>query len=107
MFEVSYYAKVGEHGSFTCATRKGLTESGVRLRRDPELLMVEGTQYAETEKGGRTEVFTVIYKMTQPYLNMVSTHRRSAFSDERAASQYIAAATRCLRTGKAVRFKYR
>lgn len=103
MYEVSYYAEVGQHGAHAVPSRKALTAEGVRLRKDSDLLMVEGIVWEQTANG-RTEKQVTIYKMTLNYMLMLRAY--SDTFEPRYAEQYLAAAAKCLRTGRAVTFRY-
>lgn len=103
-YELSYYAPVGQHGTAGVFAGRALS-AVVRMlkgKKHSDLLMIEATEYRGRTSTGKQ----VIYKMTDAYLNYVRTHRQYAFDCERNADAYIEAATRCMQTGKAVRFTF-
>lgn len=107
MYELTCYAEVGQHcGAGTFPNRgKQMTANVKRLlKAEPELLMVEAVEYSETT--GLATGETVIYHMTQAYIDRIESISKHVFADRAAYHQYMAAAYQCLRTGRAVTFRY-
>jgi hypothetical protein len=105
MFELGVYAKVGQHcGAGMYADRRDMGKHVRKLlTAEPDLLMIEAVEYSRYCIATQQ---TIIYHMTQDYLDHVESISRHAFADRAAYHQYMAAAHKCLRTGKAVSFKY-
>ena len=103
MYELRYYTQVGYRAAGMYKNRLDMVNHVRRLlKAEPNLLMVEAVEYIRRIVTGKT----IIYHMTQEYLNYVEFVSKDASAYRAAYHQYMAAAYKCLRTGKAVSFKY-
>lgn len=107
MYALGVYAHVGQHsgaGKFHERGQKMTAHVKRLLKQEPDLLMIEAVEYSEAS--GLATGETVIYHMTQEYLDHIESLSHQVFADRAAYHQYMEAAYRCLRTGRVVSFRY-